>query len=196
MLLADKHTPFRRLRQVLSAVHHKYSTGYAAPPTLPLEGEWAGVKLRRIALSCSRSVLQHAGEGEHIDPCRTRDLERPGDLSERGTSGEHIIHHQHLLALKRCHVRDGKRLFDVLAALAAAELHLWPRRPHAHQRPLQDGNLEIVGKPFGQHHRLIELPLHEALSMQGHWDDGVAGDAGKVGVEVLDGQLQQWLLQA
>ena len=84
----------------------------------------------------------HTSEGEHIHLRRTRALERPGDLSKCGTSGEHVVHNQHLLVLKRRRMRDGKGVLDVLATLTAAELHLGSRRAYAHEQSLQDGGHE------------------------------------------------------
>jgi hypothetical protein len=31
--------------------------------------------------------------------------------------------------------------------------------------------------------------------MQGHWEDGVEGGGGKMGIEVRDGKSEEWLLE-
>jgi hypothetical protein len=47
----------------------------------------------------------------------------------------------------------------------------------------------------GQHGRLVKLSLHEPLVMQGYREDHVEGGGGKVGVEVRDRELEEWLLE-
>jgi hypothetical protein len=139
--------------------------------------------------------LHYTGKGEDIDPPRTCDLERSGDLSQCGTRGQHIIDDQYLRVRKRRRVRDGKCLPDVLEPLATAELHLWARRADAHQQTLQHGEVKSLCHSSGEHRRLIKLALHESLSMQGDRDDGVEDGARKVGVEVLEGEVQERLLE-
>ena len=56
--------------------------------------------------------------------------------------------------------------------------------------------MKIVCQPSGEHRRLIKLPLHKPLSMREDRDDRGRTRSRKVGVEVLEGEVQEGLLQA
>ena len=107
---------------------------------------------------------------------------------------EDVIDQEHDFAHDAGGVCDGEGILDVAAALVSAQFNLWPRPTHTHERALYNGYVELSCEPSGQHRGLVEFALHEAVSMQGHGDDGVEGAVRKMLAEMRAGELQKWAL--
>jgi hypothetical protein len=136
--------------------------------------------------------LYYAGEREDIDPCRTSGLQHSSRLSDRRASCQDVIDQQQRLALQACSVRHTKRISHVPPALIPAQLDLGARPARALQHLLPHNASKLPRQPRGENGRLVELPPHQAAAMEGHRDQGVKCRPAEMGLEVGEGQLQEW----
>ena len=141
--------------------------------------------------AASLSAANDARQREHIDlPC-PRVLEHASCLADRRTRGEDVIDEERGLAIDEARVGHGKGTPDVAAALIAAEFHLWPRLPRAHQQAFKERYLQVLREASGEQRRLVELALHETTWVQGHWDDCLVGRHRIMLGKVLERELQE-----
>src|SRR5574341_184874 len=111
-----------------------------------------------------------AGNCQDADPSRAGRPQRPRALGERRPGGEHIVHHEHVVAGDGG--RRAKRPADVRPALGRGQVALRSGRPHAREPARLERCAELSGDALGEEPGLVEPSDVFAITREGDRDDG------------------------